>query len=126
MSAVDTLIKTELTCIVCPMGCHLNVEQSEEGFKVEGNTCKRGEKYAVQELTNPTRVITTTVKLENSYLQLLPVKTEDPIPKGMIFDIMEALDKVRVNAPVKVGDVIVENILDTVVDVISAKTMDVM
>lgn len=65
MSAVDTLIKTELTCIVCPMGCHLNVEQSEEGFKVEGNTCKRGEKYAVQELTNPTRVITTTVKLEN-------------------------------------------------------------
>ena len=108
------------------MGCHLNVEQSEEGFKVEGNTCKRGEKYAVQELTNPTRVITTTVKLENSYLQLLPVKTEDPIPKGMIFDIMEALDKVRVNAPVKVGDVIVENILDTGVNVISAKTMDVM
>ena len=126
MRAVDTLIKTELTCIVCPMGCHLNVEQSEEGFKVEGNTCKRGEKYAVQELTNPTRVITTTVKLENSYLQLLPVKTEDPIPKGMIFDIMEALDKVRVNAPVKVGDVIVENILDTGVNVISAKTMDVM
>ena len=126
MSAVDTLIKTELTCIVCPMGCHLNVEQSEEGFKVEGNTCKRGEKYAVQELTNPTRVITTTVKLENSYLQLLPVKTEDPIPKGMIFDIMEALDKVRVNAPVKVGDVIVENILDTGVNVIRAKTMDVM
>ena len=126
MSAVDTLIKTELTCIVCPMGCHLNVEQSEEGFKVEGNTCKRGEKYAVQELTNPTRVITTTVKLENSYLQLLPVKTEDPIPKGMIFDIMEALDKVKVNAPVKVGDVIVENILDTGVNVISAKTMDVM
>ena len=126
MSAVDTLIKTELTCIVCPMGCHLNVEQSEEGFKVEGNTCKRGEKYAVQELTNPTRVITTTVKLENSYLQLLPVKTEDPIPKGMIFDIMEALDKVRVNAPVKVGDVIVENILDTGVNLISAKTMDVM
>ena len=126
MSAVDTLIKTELTCIVCPMGCHLNVEQLEEGFKVEGNICKRGEKYAVQELTNPTRVITTTVKLENSYLQLLPVKTEDPIPKGMIFDIMEALDKVRVNAPVKVGDVIVENILDTGVNVISAKTMDVM
>lgn len=126
MSTVDTLIKTELTCIVCPMGCHLNVEQSEEGFKVEGNTCKRGEKYAVQELTNPTRVITTTVKLENSYLQLLPVKTEDPIPKGMIFDIMEALDKIIVNAPVKVGDVIVENILDTGVNVISAKTMDVM
>lgn len=126
MSTVDTLIKTELTCIVCPMGCHLNVEQSEEGFKVEGNTCKRGEKYAVQELTNPTRVITTTVKLENSYLQLLPVKTEDPIPKGIIFDIMEALDKVKVNAPVKVGDVIVENILDTGVNVISAKTMDVM
>ena len=126
MSAVDALIKTELTCIVCPMGCHLNIEQSEEGYKVDGNTCKRGEKYAVQELTNPTRVITTTVKLQNSYLQLLPVKTEDSIPKGMIFDIMEELDKVMVSAPVKVGDVIVENILDTGVNIISAKTMDVM
>ena len=126
MSAVDTLIKTELTCIVCPMGCHLNVEKLEERYKVEGNTCKRGEKYAVQELTNPTRVITTTVKLENSYLQLLPVKTEDPIPKAMIFEIMKEIDKIIVNAPVKVGDIIVENILDTGVNIVSAKTMDVM
>ena len=123
MSAVDTLIKTELTCIVCPMGCHLNVEQSEEGFKVEGNTCKRGEKYAVQELTNPTRVITTTVKLENSYLQLLPVKTEDPIPKGMIFDVMKEINKASVKLPIKVGDVIIEDVLGTGVSIVSAKTV---
>ena len=95
-----------ITCIVCPMGCPLQVTKLENGYKVEGNTCKRGIKYAQEELTNPKRVITTTVKLENSYLNLLPVKTEDSVPKGMIFEIMEELDKIKVSAPIKVGDII--------------------
>lgn len=125
MNVIEALVKTELTCIVCPMGCHLNVENSAEDFKVEGNTCRRGEKYAVQELTNPTRVITSTVKLENSYLHLLPIKTEDSIPKGMTFEIMKELDKIKVSAPVKVGDIIIENILNTGVNIVSAKTMDI-
>lgn len=114
---------TDLTCIVCPMGCSLKVTKLEDGYKVEGNTCKRGEKYGVEELTNPRRVVTTTVKLNGSYLNLLPVKTEDSIPKGMIFEIMEELDKIVVKAPIKVGDVIVENILGTGVNVVSAKAV---
>jgi CxxC motif-containing protein len=116
-------MKRELTCIVCPMGCHLTVEHEGDNFKVEGNTCKRGIKYAQEELTNPKRVITTTVKLENSYLNLLPVKTEDSVPKGMIFEIMEELDKITVTAPINVGDVIVENILGTGVNIVSAKAV---
>ncbi|RDY25268.1 DUF1667 domain-containing protein [Romboutsia weinsteinii] len=116
--------KTELTCIVCPMGCHLYVEKVNDHYKVEGNTCRRGEKYAVEELTNPKRVITTTVKLNNSYLNLLPVKTEDSVPKGMIFEIMEELDKVNVTAPIKIGDIIIENVLGTGVNVISTKTIE--
>lgn len=110
-----------ITCIVCPMGCPLVVTKVEDGYKVEGNTCKRGEKYGVEELTNPKRVITTTVKLKGSYLNLLPVKTSDSIPKGMIFEIMEVLDKIEVKSPINVGDVIVENVLDTGVNIVSAK-----
>ena len=112
-----------ITCIVCPMGCPLKVTKLENGYKVEGNTCKRGEKYGVEELTNPKRVITTTVKLKGSYLNLLPVITEDAIPKGMMFEIMEELDKITVTAPINVGDVIVENILGTGVNIVSAKAV---
>ena len=126
MSAVGTLVKTELTCIVCPMGCQLSVEHIEDEFKVEGNTCKRGEKYAKEELTNPKRVINTTVKLENSYLQLLPVKTDDSIPKGMMFDIMKELDKLKITAPVNVGDIIIENVLNTGVNIISSKSVEAL
>lgn len=114
---------TNITCIVCPMGCSLQVTKLENGYKVEGNTCKRGEKYGIEELTNPKRVITTTVKLNGSYLNLLPVKTEDSIPKDMMFEIMEELDKITVTSPINVGDIIVENILGTGVNVVSAKTV---
>lgn len=110
-----------ITCIVCPMGCPLVVTKVEDGYKVEGNTCKRGEKYGVEELTNPKRVITTTVKLKGSYLNLLPVKTADSIPKGMMFEVMEVLDKIEVDSPINVGEIIVENILDTGVNIVSAK-----
>lgn len=115
-----------ITCIVCPMGCPLVVTKSDNGYNVEGNTCKRGEKYGVEELTNPKRVITTTVKLGKSYLNLLPVKTQDSIPKDMMFEIMEVLDDIKVNAPISVGDVIVENILNTGVNIVSAKTVEVV
>ena len=112
-----------ITCIVCPMGCPLKVTKLDNEYKVEGNTCKRGEKYGVEELTNPKRVITTTVKLNGSYLNLLPVKTEDSIPKDMMFEIMEELDKITVTSPINVGDIIVENILGTGVNVVSAKAV---
>ena len=114
-----------ITCIVCPMGCPLVVTKTDDGYKVEGNTCKRGEKYGVEELTNPKRVITTTVRLENSYLNLLPVKTKESISKDMMFEIMRELDTIKVSAPISVGDVIVKNILDTGIDVVSAKTVDI-
>jgi CxxC motif-containing protein len=105
------------------MGCSLKVSKIGTEYKVEGNTCKRGEKYGIEEMTNPRRVITTTVKLEGAYLNLLPVKTQDSIPKGMIFDIMEELDKIVVKSPVNVGDIIVEDILGTGVNIVSAKAI---
>ena len=113
-----------ITCTVCPMGCSLVVSKVDGEYKVEGNTCKRGAKYGVEEVTNPRRVITTTVKLTGSYLNLLPVKTNDSIPKELMFDIMEILDKVSVCAPINVGDVIVKDILGTGVDIVSAKRIE--
>ncbi len=113
-----------ITCTVCPMGCSLVVSKVDGEYKVEGNTCKRGAKYGVEEVTNPRRVITTTVKLNGGYLNLLPVKTNDSVPKELMFDIMKLLDNVEVNAPVSVGDVIVKDVLGTGVDVVSAKSME--
>ena len=113
-----------ITCTVCPMGCSLVVSKVDGEYKVEGNTCKRGSKYGVEEVTNPRRVITTTVKLNGGYLNLLPVKTNDSVPKELMFDIMKLLDNVEVNAPVNVGDVIIKDVLGTGVDVVSAKSMD--
>ncbi|XTR38670.1 DUF1667 domain-containing protein [Paraclostridium tenue] len=113
-----------ITCTVCPMGCSLVVSKVDGEYKVEGNTCKRGAKYGVEEVTNPRRVITTTVKLNGGYLNLLPVKTNDSVPKELMFDIMKLLDNVEVNAPVSVGDVIVKDVLGTGVDFVSAKSME--
>ena len=113
-----------ITCTVCPMGCSLVVSKVDGEYKVEGNTCKRGAKYGVDEVTNPRRVITTTVKLNGGYLNLLPVKTNDSVPKKLMFEIMKLLDNVLVNAPVNVGDVIVKDVLGTGVDVVSAKSME--
>lgn len=117
---VNNMIR-ELICISCPMGCHLKVDV--ENKTVEGNTCKRGEIYGINEVTNPVRVITSTVKVIEGDLPVLPVKTKEPVPKDMNFKIMEALKEIQVAAPIKVGDVIVENILETGVDVVATRNI---
>lgn len=116
-------MKTEVTCVVCPMGCKMVIDKIDGVYKVSGNTCKRGEKYCIEEITNPKRVITSTVKLEGSYLNLLPVKTNGSVPKGMMFDVMKALDSITVLAPVNVGDIIIKDVLGTGIDIVSSKTM---
>lgn len=120
-------MKRDLVCIVCPMGCRMTIEtdeSSENGYKVEGNTCKRGITYAVKEVTNPTRVITTTVKIEEFHLRRLPVRTDGEVPKEMIFDCMKEINKVTIKPPVKTGDVIVEDILGTGVNVVASRSAE--
>jgi len=109
-----------LICITCPRGCHLEVD---DNMKVTGNSCIRGEKYAIQELTAPKRMITSTVRIESSNQRMLPVMTNAPIPKDRIFDVMKELAKVRVKAPIKIHDVIIENVLDLGVDIIATKSI---
>lgn len=113
----------ELTCIGCPLGCAVAVEIEENGqiVNVTGNTCKRGDDYARKEVTNPTRIVTSTVRVEGGTSDMVSVKTKTDIPKNKIFACMEGLKGVCVKAPVHIGDVIVENIAGTGVNVVATK-----
>ncbi len=107
-----------LTCIVCPIGCQLEVElDGTEVRKVSGNSCKRGEAYAMSELTNPQRIVTSTVKTVGG--EILPVKTSMGIPKKLIFECMDEINRIRLeNREYSVGDVVVHNVLGTGADVV--------
>lgn len=111
----------ELICIVCPRGCHLTIDDE---MNVTGNTCPRGKEYAINELTAPKRVITSTVVIESSLIKRLPVKTNGAIPKELIFDCMKVLDAVRVKAPVEIGEVVVKDVLGTGIDVVATRTIE--
>ena len=117
--------KYELICISCPVGCHLEVSEKENGLFVKGNQCKKGEAYAICELKAPTRVLTTTVRINNGFLKRLPVRTNSALPKDKLFQAMEIINQVIVTAPIKVGELIVENILGTGVDIIASRSMEV-
>ncbi len=112
----------ELICIGCPMGCPLTVEiNNGEVTSVSGNTCKRGEVYAKKEVTNPTRIVTSSVIVEGGSLAAVSVKTKEDIPKGKIFDCMKALKGVKLQAPVHIGDIVVANVAGTGVDIVATK-----
>ena len=116
----------ELTCIGCPLGCALSVEKDgDEVVSVSGNTCPRGDAYARKEVTNPTRIVTSSVNVEGGVSKTVSCKTASDIPKGMIFDIVNALKDVRVCAPVKIGDVLVENVAGTGVDIVATKDVKI-
>lgn len=110
----------ELTCIVCPRGCHLTVD---DNLNVSGNFCKRGENYAKNELTRPMRNISSTVKIVSKTINRLPVKTSDNIPKDKFFQVMDEINKVVVKAPINVGDIVIKNVLDLGIDIVSTRTI---
>ena len=112
-----------ITCISCPVGCRMTV-RVEDGtvVSVAGNTCKRGETYARQECVAPERMVTAVIPVEGSAMPL-SVKTRTPIPKAKIQDCMAALAKVRLAAPVSMGDVVLPDVCGTGVDVIATKSV---
>lgn len=113
----------QLVCIVCPKGCKLLVKKIYNKIMVSGNSCKRGENYGINEVQNPKRVLTSTVKVINSKQKRLPVKTTDAIPKEMLFNAMKEINKIEVKSPIKVGDIIKENFLNTKTNLICTKTI---
>lgn len=118
-------MEKELICITCPMSCHLKaVMENGEVVSVSGNTCPRGAAYAKKELTHPTRMLTSTVIIQHALYDRLPVITSSDIPKESLFDVMEALKSVRVEAPIQYGDVVIENVCGLGVNIIASRTME--
>lgn len=114
----------QLICITCPIGCHLEVEKLDDcTYMVRGNGCKRGEKYGVEELTAPTRMVTTTVRIEGAHLARIPVKTSKPIPKEKIFECMRLLNGVTLEAPVVCGEIIMENMFGMDIQIVASRSM---
>ena len=111
-----------LICIVCPRGCHLQVD-TENDYMVTGNACPRGAEYGKTELTNPTRVLTSIVKIEGAIHPCCPVKTSGAVPKHMIFECMEAIRSVDLQAPIALGSVIIKDVCGTGIDWIACKEM---
>ena len=112
----------ELICIVCPKGCHLHVDEAN-GYQVTGNGCPRGAEYGKIELTHPTRVVTSTVRCAGGRYPRCPVKTDRPVPKERIFDVMRALDEVEVAAPVQVGQVVISDVCRTGANVVATRAI---
>ena len=115
----------ELICIGCPMGCPIVVKM-EDGkvTSVTGNTCPRGDAYARKEVTDPTRIVTTTVRVADGKVPMINVKTEHDIPKDKIFDCIAALCGVTIKAPVHIGDIVLENVAGTGVNIVAAGIVD--
>jgi CxxC motif-containing protein len=113
----------ELTCIRCPKGCQITVTiEHGEVTDVTGNTCPRGEEYARKEVTNPTRVVTSIVPVDGSpTCAMASVKTARDVPKDKVLDVIDALRPVRLQAPVRIGDVVLADVCDTGVDVVATK-----
>lgn len=116
--------KRELICIGCPMGCPLTVMMDGENVaEVTGNTCPRGKTYAEKEVTNPTRIVTSTVKVEGGDRAFVSVKTKEDIPKDKIFECMRAINAVTAKAPIEIGDVLLEDAAGSGVPIIATKAV---
>lgn len=115
----------ELVCIRCPIGCMITVTGNSGGIShITGNTCSRGAEYAEKELTNPTRIVTSTVRIYNGKQTVVSVKTKADIPKGKMMDCMEAIRSVKLKAPVHIGDVALADVAGTGVDVVVTKDVE--
>jgi CxxC motif-containing protein len=115
----------ELICINCPIGCHLEVEiAGDEEFIVTGNKCKRGIQYANEELTEPKRVVTATCKINSQIYMRVPVNTENAIPKDKIDALLKTIYAMDLHPPIKMGDILIENIDGTGVALKSSITVE--
>lgn len=117
--------KRSLTCIICPIGCSLEVEMiSEHQILVSGNRCPRGENYGKKEVTAPTRVVTTSVKVEGKKGGYISCKTKGEVPKDKVFDVVKEVKNITVKVPVYIGDILAQNIANTGIDLVATSNTD--
>lgn len=121
--------KIPMTCIICPMGCAMEVELETSGnekkvLSVKDNGCKRGDMYARKEFLNPTRTLTSTIAVEGGELPLVPVKSAGEVPKNLLLQCMEVVRRSKCKAPVKRGDVLIYDLLGTGVNIIACADVE--
>lgn len=117
-----------LICIGCPLGCTILVRlQEAQIIEIKGNSCPRGASYARKELTNPTRVVTSSVRVKgaNGDIKMVSCKTSCDIPKDKIWPVVKALKDTVVSSPVRMGDVLIKNIADSGADILATKNMEI-
>ena len=116
-------MEKKLICIVCPMGCRLTAKGTVDNLEVSGNVCKKGITYAHDEITNPVRMICTTVKIKGGIHKVIPVKTDKPIPENYKMEVVKAVNSIELTSPVKMGDVIFSDLLGTGVNIVAGRNM---
>ncbi len=112
-----------LTCIICPVGCDLEIVIDGDDIRVFGNRCPRGQDYAIKEIRSPERILTTTCKILSEIERRLPVKTEKPIPKNRIFDVMKEINRLKVRPPIKRGESVIKNVLGLGVNIVATRSV---
>ena len=113
-----------LTCILCPVGCELEVRRTEGGLDVQGHQCEKGIEFATEEVLYPKRNLATSVPVKGSETLLVSVRLSDRVPREMIFPILREIGRLRPEAPVRRGQVLIANVLSTGVDVIATRTVE--
>jgi CxxC motif-containing protein len=118
------MLQKELTCIICPLGCQITLDIHPDGniHNLSGNKCREGQKYALAEATQPMRVFTTTLLTEGSR-RLVAVRTDKPVPRDRLKELMRFTAQIKVNPPVKTGQEIIHNILETGANLIATSTL---
>ena len=115
-------MERKLPCLLCPRRCAMTVKEENGKLTVSGFTCPKGEKYAIDECTNPVRTVTSTVRVHNRKDTMVSVKTAAPVPKGSMMDVMAMLRATTVAAPIAIGDVILTDVFGT--QVVATKAVE--
>ena len=116
--------ESKIICVACPKGCLLSVSRKGETILVSNQGCKHGKQYAIQELTDPRRMVATTICMENARHPLLPVYTSAPFPKGQIRELLNEIRRIKLSAPVKMGSVVAKDILGSGIDIVASRDME--
>ena len=117
------MTERNLVCIVCPIGCRLKITGTAEDLKVEGNTCDKGFAYARDEITNPLRMVCTTVRIKGGIHNVIPVKTDKAIPDKYKLEVVKAVNNIELTSPVKMGDIVISDLFGTGVNVVAERDM---
>jgi len=116
--------KKHFVCVVCPVGCEIDVvHDGSRIISMEGNKCEKSEEFVSQELIEPMRILTTTVRIQGSRWPVIPVRTDKAVPKRLFPRIMKQLRRIKLQAPVNMLDAVVRDVLRTGTDIIATRTM---